>query len=221
MTAQLIFDFPRLGHYSLDRFVGDLGEQALAVRGEPLWISGAAESGKSHLLQGLCQTVEAEQARAVYLNLEPTLDPAILRDLAAFDLVALDQLDAVIGQPDWELALFDLDNSVRDLGGSWLVLASETPLPKISFQLADFASRARAMHWMQTGQLTDDEKVVVLKRVAQETGFQLPDEVLRFLLDRAPREIGTLIGLLNRLAKESLRAHRRLTVPFLKQILEL
>jgi DnaA family protein len=77
------------------------------------------------------------------------------------------------------------------------------------------------MHWMQTGQLTDDEKVVVLKRVAQETGFQLPDEVLRFLLDRAPREIGTLIGLLNRLAKESLRAHRRLTVPFLKQILEL
>jgi DnaA family protein len=157
----------------------------------------------------------------VYLNLEPTLDPAILRDLAAFDLVALDQLDAVIGQPDWELALFDLDNSVRDLGGSWLVLASETPLPKISFQLADFASRARAMHWMQTGQLTDDEKVVVLKRVAQETGFQLPDEVLRFLLDRAPREIGTLIGLLNRLAKESLRAQRRLTVPFLKQILEL
>ena len=35
MTAQLIFDFPRLGHYSLDRFVGALGEQALAVRGEP------------------------------------------------------------------------------------------------------------------------------------------------------------------------------------------
>ncbi len=221
MTAQLIFDFPRLGQYSLERFVGDLGEKALALRGESLWISGAAESGKSHLLQGLCQTVEAEQARAVYLALEPTLDPGILRDLSEFDLVALDQLDAVIGQPGWELALFDLNNSVRHLGGSWLVLASETPLPKVSFQLADFASRARAMHWMQTGQLTDDEKVAVLKRVAHEAGFHLPDEVLGFLLHRAPREIGTLIGLLNRLAQESLRAHRRLTVPFLKQILEL
>lgn len=77
------------------------------------------------------------------------------------------------------------------------------------------------MHWMQTGQLTDEEKVEVLKRVAQESGFQLPDEVLGFLLGRAPREIGTLISLLNRLAEESLRAQRRLTVPFLKQVLEL
>ncbi|MGB1189748.1 MAG: HdaA/DnaA family protein [Pseudomonadales bacterium] len=221
MTAQLIFDFPRIGHYSLDRFVGGLAEKALALRGESLWISGAAESGKSHLLQGLCQAVESEQARAVYIALEPALDPQILKDLAVFDLIALDGVDAVIGHPDWELALFDLNNSVCDLGGSWLVLASRAPLPDIGFLLADFASRARAMHWMQTGQLTDEEKVEVLKRVAQESGFQLPDEVLGFLLGRAPREIGTLISLLNRLAEESLRAQRRLTVPFLKQVLEL
>jgi DnaA family protein len=75
------------------------------------------------------------------------------------------------------------------------------------------------MHWLQTGQLNDAEKAQVLLRLAEETGFHLPDEVLAFLLDRAPREIGALIRVLNRLAEESLKAQRRMTIPFLKRVL--
>jgi DnaA family protein len=58
-----------------------------------------------------------------------------------------------------------------------------------------------------------------LRRLAEETGFHLPEEVLTFLLDRAPREIGALIQVLNRLADESLKAQRRITIPFLKRVL--
>lgn len=220
MSEQLTFAFPLKRAYTLERFVGDLGARALALSTEPVWISGPQESGKSHLLQGLCQRSEQQEGRAFYLSLSnQDLGPDVLSNLAEFDLVALDGLDYVLGDRDWELALFDLVNAISHAGEGWLVLASTCPLPDLSFCLADLASRSRAMHWLQTGQLNDAEKAQVLLRLAEETGFHLPDEVLAFLLDRAPREIGALIRVLNRLAEESLKAQRRMTIPFLKRVL--
>ena len=220
MSEQLIFEFPLKRSFTLERFVGDLGERALALANEPVWVSGPSESGKSHLLQGLCQQREQTQGRALYLSLSvQDLRPDVLSNLATFDLVALDGLDEVVGDRDWELALFDLINHVSHAGRGWLVLASTCPLPDLTFCLPDLASRSRAMHWLQTGQLSDPEKAQVLLRLAQEAGFKLPDEVLQFLLDRAPREIGALIRLLNQLAEESLKSQRRMTIPFLKRVL--
>ena len=220
MSDQLTFAFPLKRSFTLERFVGDLGERALALSTEPVWISGPQESGKSHLLQGLCQRSERLQGRAFYLSLSnQDLGPDVLTNLAAFDLVALDGLDQVVGDRDWELALFDLMNEISHAGEGWLVLASRCPLPDIRFCLADLASRGRAMHWLQTGQLSDPQKAQVLLRLAEEAGFHLPDEVLAFLLGRAPREIGALIRVLNRLAEESLKSQRRMTIPFLKRVL--
>jgi DnaA family protein len=77
------------------------------------------------------------------------------------------------------------------------------------------------MQWLQTGQLQEHEKRRVLCRFADEVSLPLPTEVLDFLLQRSPREIGSLIKTLNVLADESLRLQRRLTIPFLKQVLNL
>jgi len=72
---------------------------------------------------------------------------------------------------------------------------------------------------LQAGQLSDSEKRRVLMRFADENSLPMPDEVLQFLLDRSPREIGMLINTLTQLADESLRAQRRLTIPFVKEVL--
>ena len=222
MSEQLTLAFPLKRAFTLERFVGDLGARALALSNEPVWISGPRESGKSHLLQGLCQRSEHQAGRAFYLSLSnQDLKPDVLSNLADFDLVALDGLDHVVGDRDWELALFDLTNAVAHANEGWLLMASRCPLPEVPFCLADFASRSRAMHWLQAGQLSDVEKAQVLMRLAEETGFHLPEEVLAFLLDRAPREIGALIRVLNRLADESLKSQRRITIPFLKSVLGL
>ncbi len=220
MSEQLTFAFPLKRSFTLERYVGDLGERALALSHEAVWISGPQGSGKSHLLQGLCQRSEGQQRRTFYLSLSnEDLRPDVLSNLAEFDLVAIDGLDHVVGDRDWELALFDLMNSVAHANEGWLVLASRCPLPDLRFCLADLASRSRAMHWLQAGQLSDVEKAQVLRRLAEETGFHLSEEVLGFLLDRAPREIGALIQVLNRLADESLKSQRRITIPFLKHVL--
>ena len=55
---------------------------------------------------------------------------------------------------------------------------------------------------------------------AQERGFELPDETGRYLMSRYPRDLSSLFAVLDRLDQASLQAQRRLTVPFVKQVLE-
>ncbi|MFZ8974533.1 MAG: HdaA/DnaA family protein [Pseudomonadales bacterium] len=218
--AQLTFEFRLQRNLTLQRYEGDLGLRALSVSPEPLWISGVQGSGKTHLLQGLCHQREQEGGRVFYLALDSRdLAPEVLRDLRSFDVLALDGLDHILGEEPWELALYDLINHLAADGATWLVMASQVPLPEAVFALPDVASRCRAMHWLQAGQLSDSEKRRVLMRFADENSLPMPDEVLQFLLDRSPREIGMLINTLTQLADESLRAQRRLTIPFVKEVL--
>jgi DnaA family protein len=60
----------------------------------------------------------------------------------------------------------------------------------------------------------------LLRRRAEARGLQLDDGVLDYLFRRVGRDLGNLTALLDRLDRASLAAQRRLTVPFLRQILE-
>ena len=49
---------------------------------------------------------------------------------------------------------------------------------------------------------------------------ELPDDTLSYLTRRAPRDFAALCRLLDELDTEALAAQRRLTVPFVRQVLE-
>ena len=51
--------------------------------------------------------------------------------------------------------------------------------------------------------------------------FNLPDETANFLLTRLARDMHTLFEALDLLDKASLQAQRNLTIPFVKEILNL
>ena len=55
---------------------------------------------------------------------------------------------------------------------------------------------------------------------ARGRGLELPDETAQFLLRRFPRDLPTLFSLLDTLDTASLVEQRRLTVPFVKSVLE-
>jgi DnaA family protein len=50
-------------------------------------------------------------------------------------------------------------------------------------------------------------------------GFELPDETAQYLLRRLPRDMATLCRFLDELDEASLAAQRRLTVPFVKEVM--
>jgi DnaA family protein len=185
-----------------------------------IYLAGAPGTGKTHLLQAACHEAAQRSGTVAYLPLQHVaeFDIGVLEGLERMALVCLDDVQSVAGQADWEQALFVLFNRLRDNGGRLIVSAISKP-SQLGLSLADLSSR---LGWGLTyvlQELDDDDKLLALRLRAQARGFELPDEVGRYLLLRLPRDMHALFAVLDRLDYASLVAQRRLTVPFIKSIL--
>jgi DnaA family protein len=211
---------------TFDNYVG-MARRKLDDLSEWNLVFGASGSGRSHLLQALCHQEENHQEdrlevgkdRRLYLGELGRLAPAVLKDLEAFTVICLDDVDQVFGQPDWEEALFHLLNACKDWG-SKLVIAVDRPVALLPIELPDLKSRLSAAQAIETDTLSDESKIEVMRRRAKHWGFELPEEVAEFILRRSPRGTTALIDNLKRLELETLRAHRKVTIPFAKQTLQ-
>ncbi|MDY0206941.1 MAG: DnaA regulatory inactivator Hda [Pseudomonas sp.] len=185
-----------------------------------LYIWGAAGSGRSHLLQAACLRVEERGGRALYL---PLADLAkygtqLLDNVEFCDLVCLDDIQAVLGQPHWEEALFHAFNRLRDAGKQLLIAADASPR-KLPIKLPDLQSRLSLALVFQLHELSDDEKLRALQLRASRRGLRLSDDVGRYILARSVRSMTVLFDTLEQLDTASFQAQRKLTIPFLKEAL--
>ena len=189
-------------------------------QGEPsLFLYGGAGSGRSHLLQAACH--QFADGTAWYLPLEQLQNraaAAVLADTEQMALLSLDNIDAVLGRPDWEDALFHLINRARGTACRLLFSAAVTPL-RLSVKLPDLASRLSGSVVFQLPDYRDEEKLQVLQFRAGRRGMHLDDEAGRYILSRAPRSFSELMAVLETLEQASLVAQRKLSVHFIKQTL--
>ncbi|TLX63493.1 DnaA regulatory inactivator Hda [Stutzerimonas nosocomialis] len=187
---------------------------------ELIYLWGPAGVGRSHLLQAACLWLQQRGESAVYLPLGEVAEygTALLDDLEQSELVCLDDLDAVAGDPDWEEALFHLFNRLRD-GGRRLLLAANSAPRELPVQLADLKSRLSLSLVFMLQSLSDEDKLRALQLRASRRGLNLPDDVGRFILTRGSRNMNALFDLLDQLDQASLQAQRKLTIPFLKETL--
>lgn len=185
-----------------------------------IYLWGAADVGRSHLLQAACLRMEQFGGRAVYLPLDAVAmyGPQLLDNLEQCDLVCIDGVDLVAGHPTWEEALFHLFNRLRDAGRR-LLLSASAPPREVPIKLPDLKSRLTLALVFQLHGLTDDEKLRALQLRASRRGLHLTDEVGRFILTRGSRSMNSLFDLLEQLDHASLQAQRKLTIPFLKETL--
>jgi len=195
-------------------------EAQTAGEGEPfIFLWGA--SGVSHLLQAACHSADEQGLRVQYLPLQELeeFEPGLLLDgLESQQLICIDGLQWVVGNADWEEALFTFFNRVRDSGARLLMAANASP-NEMPILLADLQSRLNWGLSLHIAALSDEEKLAALQLRARARGLQLSDEVGLFILHRAPRELSTLFQTLHQLDKASLAEQRRLTIPFVKQVL--
>ena len=68
--------------------------------------------------------------------------------------------------------------------------------------------------------LVDDEKPAALSAYARRRGFAVPDEVIRYLLGHARRDMPTLLGALAALDRHSLALRRPVTLSLLREWLQ-
>ena len=182
------------------------------------WLWGAGGSGKSHLLQAVC----AQLPGSGYFPLQQMLSfgPAVLEGIEALCCVCLDDVQVLAGQPDWEAALFRLYVEIEARQGR-LWLAADQPAVALPWALADLRSRCMALpHWGL--QLLDEaQQRVALQTRARLRGLELPDETAVYLQRHYPRDMNSLMSLLDTLDLASLAEQRRLTVPFIRAVLSL
>ncbi len=185
-----------------------------------MYLWGACATGKSHLLQAICHEFSSRGMNSVYLPLRMFGDDdvAVLNDLGGLALVCVDDLDVIVDKPQWEMGLFNLINDSR-LAGHALVLTSQQNPSYLQTKFPDLASRLVWGPVFRLKALDDKGKLVALRSHAKHRGLELSDEVGRYLLKNLPRDLLTLLEVLDRLDELSLAAQRRLTVPFIKSVL--
>ncbi|WP_110687540.1 DnaA regulatory inactivator Hda [Salinicola aestuarinus] len=196
-------------------------ENQLGPDGEPfLYLWGGEGVGCSHLLQAACHRADAAGKRALYLPLEMLghFPPAMLEEPERLDLLAIDDLQLVVGRKRWEEALFHGFNRLRDSGKRLLIAADRSPR-QLDVKLPDLASRLTWGMVFHVHPLDDAQRLGALQLRAKVRGMQLPDEVARYILHRGPRQFDQLSEVLGTLDRESLSAKRKLTIPFVKQAL--
>lgn len=187
-----------------------------------VYLCGTPGQGCSHLLQASCHYAHQHQLSSVYFPLAQlvNLSSDILNGLEQLDLVCIDDLHVIAGNAEWEEAIFHLYNRIHDAGKRIIVAANSSP-KFIHLKLPDLISRLSAAIVFQLQPLVDTEKLSILITRANRRGIYLSEEVGKYILTHCPRHMGTLFAVLEALDKASLAAQRRLTIPFVKEVLEI
>jgi DnaA-homolog protein len=215
MTAprQLALDLVRPLTPSLDNFVVGRNAEAVAVlraiaagRGEPfVYLWGERGAGRTHLLAALAA------ARPAALAAE---DGAIPAFDAATRLYLVDDVDA--RDAGSQQRLFVLMNEVRASPGAALVTTGSAPPAQLALR-DDVRTRLAWGLVYQLHALTDEEKAQALDEHARSRGLALSHDVVAYLLNHMPRDMRTLVAILDALDGYALAAKRAITVPLVRE----
>lgn len=215
MTKQLILDIKLSDDATFQNYVGPAARLVLGADGWT-YIWGPIGSGRSHLLQSCCHYYQG----SIYLSDLKRLSVSVLEGLEVMNVIAIDDVQDVLGDNRWEEALFHLMNAVKDRKNR-LFVAGNARAASLSIRLPDLRSRLISANSIETCDLSDDEKIGVLMQRADNRGFRLGEDVGRFILSRSARNMHQLFELLHKLEMETLRQSKKVTIPFVKQILSL
>lgn len=198
-----------------------LQDAAIAESEGFIYLWGGHGTGKTHLLQALCHLTATQGHALAYLPLReaPTFSHEVLDGLEQLPLVIVDDVDAVAGDAAWETALFHLYNRIREQGGRLIMAGLHSPAA-LGIALADLRSRLAGGLALQLQPLRDEGKAATLRLQARQRGMEMPEEVAAYLLRRCPRDMTALFALLEVLDQASLAAQRKLTIPFVKEVLQ-
>jgi DnaA-homolog protein len=225
---QLPLEFAPRDEFTFDSFIAadntiavELVRQMALGEGERqmlLW--AGAGSGKSHLLQAACNLAAGRHSAVCYLPAAQFVDydSGIFDALEQLQLICIDDIHMLLRSAQWEEALFDLINRVRE-AGSALLLASAVAPDAMNVRLPDLRSRLAWGPVFRLHDMDDEAKLAALRQRAQQRGLELDEPVAEYLLRRYPRDLLSLLEKLDQLDVASMALQRRLTIPFVKSVL--
>lgn len=236
MLVQLPLEFKLLDNATFAGFFVGCNQQLLfALQNfldpnntqEFFYLWGKNEVGKTHLLQACCNNFLENNIQAIYLSLKNLLDfdasgnyEDFFDGLDNMSLLCLDDVQLIATNYALEEKLFYLFNNIRAKKNKLIVAAQMSP-NSLNLRLPDLKSRLSWGVTYHLHELTEQQKIAALIMRSDQIGLEINEAVAKFLLSRIPRSTGQLFAILERLDSASLAAKRKLTVPFVKEVLGL
>jgi DnaA family protein len=203
---QLTLDLVKPPRPSLDNFVvGRNAEVVAAIRaigtgsGEQfVYLWGETGAGRSHLL------------RALGLD---TAQPAVPEWHAGRRVYTVDDVEGL--HDSQQQRLFVLLNEIRSDGTARVVAAGNAAPMRLTLR-EDLRTRLAWGLVYQVHALTDEEKTYALAAHATSRGLYLSADVIEYLLTRMPRDMRTLVAVVDALDTYALSMKKPLTVPLVR-----
>ncbi len=198
----------------LKAFLDELKEPSLPF----FFICGAKHSGKTHLLKALCSYFNEQGKRTNYVALKKMnyLSPLVFENSSFFNLICIDDLEEIIGDDEWELALFSLMKEIlHKQNNTILVFSASVKMSSIKFNMPDLQSRFHLCTMYRLPQMTEKQKIQVLIDFAKVRGAVLPNDAATFLLNRFQYDFSEIFKILLSLIAASKHQNRKLSKNFI------
>jgi len=187
---------------------------------DDLFIYGTKESGKTFLLQALCNSYSSMSKSSLYIPLNKVMNYGveIFESLENMNLICVDGIEEVISKIEWEKAIFNLINKAL-ISKSRLILSSSQDLKSLNFSLPDLESRIRKIQSFELYPINDKDIFDALKYISKLTSINLGDKEAKYLVTYSQRNISNLVQILESLDQLSMEMKRKITIPLIKEVI--
>jgi len=187
---------------------------------DDLFIYGTKESGKTFLLQAMCNSYSSVSKSSLYIPLKKVMNYGveIFESLENIDLICVDGIEEAISKIEWEKAIFNLINKAL-ISETRLILTSSKDLKSLNFSLPDLESRIRKIQSYELYPINDKDILDALKYISKLTSINLGDKEARYLVTYSQRNISNLVHILESLDQLSMEMKRKITIPLIKEVI--
>ena len=227
---QLIFPFQINQKASFDSFFCSPDNQNLMTRladivsspdTSELIIHGEEGSGKSFLMQAICNELSSAEKQFVFIPMKKAFNMGveIFQNLGSLDAVCIDDLQLILANQDWETALFNLINECQQSNCTLMLsLGGTQPLDE-SIILPDLLSRIKRMEFIALHAVQDEFFNQAIDFVAQQLDIKIEEAELEFLLKHQTRIFSLLVENIITLDNQAASLKRKITIPLIKETL--
>ena len=200
-----------------------LADLLVSKNADELIINGAEGSGKSFLMQAICNELSSSGKQFAFMPMNKAINMGveIFQNLASLNAVCIDDLQLILSREEWETALFNLINECQQSNCSLILSFGGNQSLEDITQLPDLLSRIKRMEFMKLQAVQDECLNQALDFVSQQLDINLEKAELEFLLNHQTREFSILVDNLISLDKQAASLKRKITIPLIKETLNI
>ena len=189
----------------------------LNEKSSEVYIYGASGQGKTHVLQGAVLKALEIDKNAVYIDCSDPFPDYILDFVDQIDFISFDNVHLISSES--QEVFFDLYNRARQ--AQIFILVSGNTLPSDLEVMKDLKTRLSLAVVYKLEELSDELTMSVIDSQMSQRNLSVNSNVYEYLFKSYSRDLKLLLSTMNDLDKASLQAKKPISIPFVKNFLEL